>query len=297
MYFVTYQYASFSEAGVLSEDRQKVIPLSTIGMMLGRKLPETMVEFIQMENEAPIAAIAEVLQENSNMGIKKEMLHFLAPIPKPQRNIFCLGKNYPEHAKEIKNISTLTDVPENPIYFSKLSSSVTGPDSVILSHIDATKQLDYEVELAVIIGKKGENISKRKAEDYIFGYTVANDITARDLQRKHSQWYKGKSLDTFCPLGPGILHKSALPLPFSLKLGCRVNGVTMQSSYTDHMIFDIPTIINDLSQGMTLYPGDIILTGTPAGVGAAQDPPLFLKRGDVIESEIEKIGILRNRIQ
>jgi len=297
MYFVTYQYASFSEAGVLSEDRQKVIPLSTIGMMLGRKLPETMVEFIQLENEAPIAAIAEVLQEYPNMGIKKEMLNLLAPIPKPERNIFCIGKNYADHAQEIKNIPTVSDIPDSPIYFSKLSSSVTGPDSVIMSHINATKQVDYEVELAVIIGKKGENISKRKAEEYIFGYTVANDITARDLQRKHSQWYKGKSLDTFCPLGPGILHKSALSMPFSLKLDCRVNGVTMQSSYTDKMIFDIPTIINDLSQGMTLYPGDIILTGTPAGVGAAQDPPLFLKRGDVIESEIEKIGLLRNRIQ
>ncbi|NLN97170.1 MAG: fumarylacetoacetate hydrolase family protein [Eubacteriaceae bacterium] len=297
MYFVTYQYASFSEAGVLSEDRQKVIPLSTIGMMLGRKLPETMVEFIQLENEAPIAAIAEVLREHPNMGIKKEMLNLLAPIPKPERNIFCLGKNYADHAQEIKHLATQEDVPESPIYFSKLSSSVTGPDSIIMSHVNATKQVDYEVELAIIIGKKGENISKRKAEEHIFGYTVANDITARDLQRKHSQWYKGKSLDTFCPLGPGILHKSALPLPFNLKLDCRVNGVTMQSSYTDKMIFDIPTIINDLSQGMTLYPGDIILTGTPAGVGAAQDPPLFLKRGDIIESEIEKIGLLRNRIQ
>lgn len=297
MYFVTYQYASFSEAGILTADFKRVVPVTTIGKVLGLKLPEQMTDFIRLADDALIASTSKAMADNPNMGINLNSVKLLAPIPKPERNIFCLGKNYTEHVKEIKNIPGLGAAPESPIYFSKLSSSVTGPDSVILSHANATKQIDYEVELAVIIGKEGSDIAKSDAEAYIFGYTVANDITARDLQKKHSQWYKGKSLDTFCPLGPAIVHKSALPLPLNLGIRCRVNGETRQESTTGHMIFDIPTIISDLSQGVTLYPGDIILTGTPAGVGLAQDPPAFLKHGDIVEAEIEKIGILRNHIQ
>ena len=276
MYFVTYQYASFSEAGILTADFKRVVPVTTIGKVLGIKLPEQMTDFIRLADDALIASIEKAMADNPNMGINLNSVKLLAPMPKPERNIFCLGKNYTEHVQEIKNIPGLGAAPESPIYFSKLSSSVTGPDSVILSHANATKQIDYEAELAVIIGKEGSDIAKSDAEDYIFGYTVANDI---------------------CPLGPAIVHKSALPLPLNLGIRCRVNGETRQESTTGHMIFDIPTIISDLSQGVTLYPGDIILTGTPAGVGLAQDPPAFLKHGDVVEAEIEKIGILRNHIQ
>lgn len=297
MYFVTYQYAAFQEAGIVMKNSRKIVPVTTVGKLMGERLPEKMSDFIAVCDDNMIARMQEILTAEPEIGIDLDPVKLLAPIPRPRRNIFCLGKNYADHAKEIKNIPSLGDVPESPIYFSKLSSAVTGPDSVILSHANATKQIDYEVELAVIIGKEGENIAAEDAEDYIFGYTVANDITARDLQRRHSQWYKGKSLDTFCPLGPAIAHKSVLPLPFDLGLRLRVNGETRQESHTANMIFDIPTIINDLSQGMTLKPGDIILTGTPAGVGFASDPPAFLNSGDVVEAEIDKIGILRNTIE
>lgn len=297
MYFVTYQYNAFSEGGILSEDTKKVLPISTLGKFMGLKLPERLIDFIPLATEELLSAICRIIAENPTLGINLSLVKLLAPIPKPPRNIFCIGKNYADHAKEIRNIPSIGEIPESPIYFSKLPTSVTGPDTVILSHAKATKQIDYEVELAIIIGKEGSNISKEAAEDYIFGYTIANDITARDLQKKHSQWYKGKSLDTFCPLGPRILHKKSLPLPFDIALICRVNGEVRQHSTTSNMIFDIATIVSDLSQGMTLLPGDIILTGTPAGVGFALNPPQFLQHGDVIEAEIEKIGILKNIIE
>ncbi len=297
MYFVTYQYNAFSEGGILTADENKVLPITTIGKLMGLKFPERLIDFIPMATDDLLLAIKKVMTEHSNLGIHLNLVKLLAPIPKPPRNVFCLGKNYADHAQEIKNIPSMGKIPENPIYFSKLPTSITGPDTVILSHAKATKQIDYEAELAIIIGKEGTDIAKENAEDYIFGYTIANDITARDLQKKHSQWYKGKSLDTFCPLGPRILHKNDLRLPFDLAITCRVNGEERQHSHTGRMIFDIPAIIADLSQGMTLLPGDIILTGTPAGVGFALDPPQFLKHGDVIEAEIEKIGILRNTIE
>jgi 2-keto-4-pentenoate hydratase/2-oxohepta-3-ene-1,7-dioic acid hydratase in catechol pathway len=156
--------------------------------------------------------------------------------------------------------------------------------------------LDYEAELAVVIGKEGINISKENAEDYIFGYTIGNDVSARDLQKFHSQWFKGKSLSTHCPIGPWIVHKSQLPLPLELPIRSYVNNVLRQEANTRDMIFDIPTIISDLSKGYPLKPGDIILTGTPAGVGMAMDPPQYLKDGDVMLCEIEKIGFLVNTI-
>lgn len=297
MYFVTYKYASFKEAGIVMESAQKIVPVTTIGQMMGVRFPEDMTDFIKLATPETVEAMKEILTQNPGLGIDYDSVKLLAPIPRPKRNIFCLGKNYAEHAKEVKSLSTPAEVPESPIYFSKLSSSVTGPDSLILSHLNATRKIDYEVELAIVIGKEGADIPKDKAEDYIFGYTIANDITARDLQRKHSQWYKGKSLDTFCPLGPAIAHKSILPLPFDLDITLRVNGETRQKSKTGNMVFDIPTIIADLSQGVTLYPGDIILTGTPAGVGMAQNPPNYLSSGDVVEAEIEHIGILRNTVE
>ncbi|WKY46288.1 fumarylacetoacetate hydrolase family protein [Eubacteriaceae bacterium ES3] len=297
MKFITYQFKQFNEGGILNSDDSKVIPFKTIGKYLNINMPEKMSDFISIASDELITRLKSIKDDPSVPGISISQIRLLAPIPRPSRNIFCLGKNYAEHAREIKNIPTLVDLPENPIYFSKLPTTVTGPDTVVLSHPNVTKQIDYEVELAVIIGKEGSNIPISLAEEYIFGYTIANDITARDLQKKHSQWYKGKSLDTFCPLGPAIIHKSALPFPIKLDITSRVNGECRQFSNTSQMIFDIPTIINNLSQGVTLLPGDIILTGTPAGVGFAMNPPQFLKRGDQIEAEIESIGILHNTIE
>jgi 2-keto-4-pentenoate hydratase/2-oxohepta-3-ene-1,7-dioic acid hydratase in catechol pathway len=160
-------------------------------------------------------------------------------------------------------------------------------------HHRATDRLDWEVELAVVIGKRGRDIAKEKVYEHVFGYTVCLDMTARDLQRKHGQWFKGKSLDTFCPLGPWIVHKAALPDPQQVRLICRVNGEVMQDGNTRDMIFDIPTTVESLSSGMTLEPGDIISTGTPSGVGFARTPPVFLKPGDKVEGEVEGIGTLQ----
>ncbi len=297
MYYVTYQYASFSEAGILTDDKERIVPVTTIGKVMGLKLPERMIDFIKIADDELIGDIETAMHQNPDMGIARSTVKLLAPIPRPERNIFCLGKNYAAHAKEVNSIPGLNGVPDSPIYFSKLSSAVTGPNSPILSHANMTKQVDYEAELAIVIGQRGADIPEDCAEDYIFGYTIANDITARDLQRKHSQWYKGKSLDTFCPMGPVIVHKSAMPLPIDTGIRCRVNGKLRQESTTDNMIFSIPFIISNLSAGVTLFPGDIILTGTPAGVGIAQDPPRFLKHGDVVEAEIDGIGTLKNTIR
>jgi 2-keto-4-pentenoate hydratase/2-oxohepta-3-ene-1,7-dioic acid hydratase in catechol pathway len=297
MNFVTYQYAEYKEAGIYNTINKKIIPFSFFSKQSGLDFPETLSDFIPMCTNELYSTMKEIIRSNPDKGINLDQVTLLSPIPHPKRNIICLGKNYADHAKEIQNITTKDEIPKYPIYFSKLSSSVTGPDSKILTHPSATRKIDYEVELAVVIGKKGIYIDKEKAEEYIFGYTIGNDITARDVQNNRSQWMMGKSLDTFCPLGPWIVHKSELPLPLNLDLRCRINNTIKQSSNTGNMIFDIPSIIADLSKGITLEPGDIILTGTPGGVGFAQNPPLFLKSGDVVECYIDRIGTLRNTLE
>lgn len=227
---------------------------------------------------------------------KLNQIKFLSPIPRPRKNVVMLGINYREHVEEGARARSLElKYPEEPVYFTKPATSVIGHLGKVIHH-KATEKLDYEIELAVVMGKKGRDIPKEKVYDYIFGYTVCLDMTARDLQRRHGQWFKGKSLDTFCPLGPWVVHKSALPDPQSLGLICRVNGQSMQDGNTRDMIFDIPTIISVLSMGMTLEPGEIISTGTPSGVGFARVPPFFLKPGDKVEGEVEGIGVLQVEI-
>ncbi len=221
----------------------------------------------------------------------------MAPIPYPKRNVFCIGKNYEEHAREIK-ITKISDnfIPENPIYFTKVASPAIATGDNICFSKEVTTQVDYEAELAVIIGKEGTNIKPEEAEEYIFGYTVANDVSARDLQVKHKQWFKAKSLDTFCPMGPVIVHKNEIAYPLELNIQCRVNGELRQNSNTRNMIFDIAYIISDLSKGFTLKPGDIICTGTPAGVGMGFEPPKMLKHGDIVECYVESIGTITNKV-
>jgi len=220
----------------------------------------------------------------------------ISPIPWPRKNVILLGVNYKEHVEEGARARSLElKYPEAPVFFTKPATSVIGHLGKVVHH-RATEKLDYEIELAVIIGKKGRDIPKEKVYDYIFGYTICLDMTARDLQRRHGQWFKGKSLDTLCPLGPWIVHKSALPNPQALRLKCRVNGEVMQDDNTSNMIFDIPTTIESLSSGMTLEPGEIISTGTPSGVGFARVPPFFLKPGDKVEGDIEGIGVLQVEI-
>ena len=210
----------------------------------------------------------------------------------------CVGKNYLDHVAEVAAVrqGEVSEAPKYPVLFTKAPSTVIGPDDPIPSHHKLTKWLDYEAELAVVLGSSGVDIEPENAMSHVFGYTIGNDVTARELQKRHGQWFKGKSLDGTCPLGPVLVPASEIGDPESLSIGCRVNDQVRQASNTANMIFKIPEIISVLSKGMTLFPGDIILTGTPDGVGFAMDPPQVLKSGDKVEVEIEKLGILRNHV-
>ena len=222
----------------------------------------------------------------------------LAPIPRPRKNVFCVGWNYLEHFEEgAKARPHVTEMPAHPAFFSKAPTTVNGPYADVPAHKGVTEKLDWEVELALVIGKGGTNIKEAGALAHIFGYTVVNDVSARDVQRQHGQqWFKGKSLDGHCPMGPWIATADEIANPQELDIECRVNGVTKQKSNTRHMYFKIPRIIAELSAGLTLEPGDIICTGTPAGVGHARTPPEFMQAGDVFETEIRGLGLLRNKI-
>jgi 2-keto-4-pentenoate hydratase/2-oxohepta-3-ene-1,7-dioic acid hydratase in catechol pathway len=231
-------------------------------------------------------AAEELAQGRLAYPLKRVRL--LAPIPAPARNIFCLGRNYADHAAERGAAA-----PEHPVYFTKPATAVVGPGDDVVHHA-VTKELDYEVELAVVIGAGGRDIARADALKHVFGYTVINDVTARDLQKRHQQWFKGKSLDTFCPMGPVLVTADELPDPQALAISLRVNGQLRQSSHTSKMIFPVAQCIEVLSQAMTLLPGDIIATGTPEGVGAASGN--FLKAGDRIEAEVEHIGILSSKV-
>jgi 2-keto-4-pentenoate hydratase/2-oxohepta-3-ene-1,7-dioic acid hydratase in catechol pathway len=227
----------------------------------------------------------------------------LAPIPAPRKNIFCVGKNYHEHAKEFSQSGFDTSAtkgeiaPSFPVVFTKAPSTVVADGDPVLSFSAVTSQLDYEAELAVIIGKPGRGISKADALKHVWGYTIVNDVTARDLQQKHRQWFLGKSMDTFCPMGPYIVTADEVGDPATLNVRCWINGELRQDANTSDLIFDIPTIIETISLGMTLEPGDVIATGTPAGVGIGFNPPKFLKPGDEMKISIDRLGTLINRIE
>ena len=223
----------------------------------------------------------------------------LAPIPRPRQDVICLGINYHAHAEEAARYSAESFTKERPIpiYFSKRVTEAVAPDGFIESHPGLVERLDYEAELAIIIGKTAKNVKAEDAGDYIFGYTVLNDVSARVLQTTHKQWYFGKSLDGFTPIGPCITTADEIAFPPALKISATVNGELRQDATTDLLITGIPAIIEELTSGMTLLPGTIIATGTPAGVGMGFDPPKFLKAGDVVECTIEKIGTLRNTVR
>lgn len=221
----------------------------------------------------------------------------LAPIPRPRQNVVCVGMNYVAHAIESDRArGREPKLPSVPVYFSKAVLSVANPTSDFVLDPAVTSELDYEVELAFIIGRTGKNIKREEALSYVFGYTVANDISARDLQGRHQQFFKGKSLDGACPLGPWIVTADEIPNPAALTVRLRVNGEQRQESSVSDLIFDVPTLIEYLSLGATLEAGTIICTGTPSGVGLGYTPPNYLKVGDVVEAEIDTIGGLRTRI-
>lgn len=225
-------------------------------------------------------------------------VELLAPIPRPRRNVFCLGRNYAEHAREsLQAIGQPVKLTEYPNVFTKATTAITGPYTNIPFDPTVTEELDWEVELAAVIGRAGRRIPTEDALSHVFGYTIMNDVTARDIQHKPGiQWFQGKSLDASSPLGPWLVTADELPNPQNLALTLRVNGAVKQHDSTANMLFDLATVITTLSKVLTLEPGDIIATGTPAGVGFSRKPPEFLRPGDVMESEIEGIGVLRNRV-
>lgn len=221
----------------------------------------------------------------------------LAPFPRPRRNIICVGRNYLKHAEEgARARGEQFKPPEYPEFFTKPPNAVVGHEGVFPLDDQVTQRLDYEAELAVVIGRHGRNIPRERAYEYVFGYTVANDLSAREVQRRHGQWFKGKALDHSCPLGPVVVPHGDLGDPQRLDLRLRVNAETRQHANTKDMTWAVPDILFWLSRGTTLEPGDIILTGTPEGVGSGRTPPSFLKPGDVVEAEIEGIGTLRTHI-
>ena len=225
-------------------------------------------------------------------------VQLLAPLFKPQRGLFCVGRNYRAHAAELAGsvfTSNVSDQGQWPIVFTKLAECVVGPfDAVELPGAAVSEQIDYESELAVIIGRGGKNISAARAMEHVFGYTIVNDVTARDVQMRHSQWDLGKSFDTFCPMGPWIVTSDELKHD-NIRVRGWVNGELRQDGNTQDLIFDIPSLIETCSRGITLMPGDVIATGTPAGVGMGMKPPRYLKAGDVVRVEIDGIGAIENR--
>ncbi|WP_293871301.1 fumarylacetoacetate hydrolase family protein [Flavobacterium sp.] len=279
----------------------QVIDMEDFGEISNFPLPSTMLELIDMG--------FELVEELNNMVAETELVFFeeigydlnevtfLAPIPKPRKNIIGIGLNYTEHvAESARTLDTTGKLPQKPIIFSKPPTTVTATNTDIIKNTKLTSQLDWEVELAVVIGKKGKYVSKADAIDYVFGYTVINDVSARDCRRE-GQWIVSKGQDTFAPMGPYLVTKDEIENPHNLNLSLKVNGVEKQNSNTKFLLFNINDLIEDLSTIFTLEPGDIIATGTPSGVGAGRNPQEWLYDGDVIEATVEGIGTIVNTVK
>lgn len=245
------------------------------------------------------AAMLEQARTAASAGntIALDSVKLLAPIPRPRQNVICLGMNYVEHAYESERARGREPrLPQHPVFFTKAATTVAAPEEDVPLDTNVTKQLDYEVELAFVIGTGGKNIAREDAMAHVFGYTIINDLSARDLQNQHLQFFKGKSLDKSCPMGPYILTADEVTDVSKLGLRLRVNNEIRQESFVGDLIFDIPTIIATFSLGTTIEAGTIFSTGTPSGVGMGRTPPEYLSAGDLVEAEIDKLGVLRNRI-
>ena len=263
----------------------------------GKPFPSGMLEFIDAGPDAWRKMAALVEQAPAGPALRANEIHLHSPIPRPRKNVVCLGLNYVAHMEEsAKARGRDVKIPEVPVFFTKAPTAVAGPFDDISWDQSVTGQVDYEAELGVVIGTGGKNISRAQALDHVFGYTIINDFSARDLQMRHYQWFKGKSLDGFCPMGPHIVTPDEFGDPQRKRVSLRVNGVSKQDGNTAQQIFPVDVTIEYLSQGTTLEPGDIISTGTPEGVGLGRTPPEYLREGDVVETEVEGIGVMRNRI-
>lgn len=298
MRLVTFTDNTEVRIGVFDTEAGQIVDLSAVDA----SLPKDMNGFISLGKEGLEKADAACQSASGDARIDAAAVTLLAPIPTPRRNIFSVGRNYHEHAKEFQDsgfdaTADATVVPEYPIIFTKATTSVIGPGAPIDTSLDHTNSVDYEGELGVVIGKQGRGITKEEAFDHVFGYTIINDVTARTLQYQHKQWLIGKSLDTFCPMGPVLLTADEVGDVKNFRLTTVVNGETRQDASIADLIFDIPTLIETISAGITMLPGDIIATGTPAGVGIGFDPPIFLQPGDTVSITIEPIGTLVNRVE
>lgn len=289
MRFATYRSGGARQVGLVDPAAGEIRPLALPPEEAGRgvlAVVERMARGAELPDAGAPMALADVTLE--------------APFPRPHRNIFCVGKNYYEHAHEFArsgfdSSAASGAVPDAPIIFSKLPDSVTGPGAPIRMNRRVSPAVDYEAELAVVIGKPGRGIAKAQALDHVWGYTIINDVTARDLQGRHKQWLIGKSQDSFCPMGPWAVTADEIDLS-DTTVRCWVNGDLRQNANTRALIFDVPTLIETISAGITLLPGDIIATGTPAGVGIGFDPPKYLAPGDMVRIEIAGIGVLENPV-
>lgn len=289
MRFVTFRTnGDVPQPGVMMDDA--VVPLGgTDGVA------QSMLELIA-KGDAALDKTRDLAMKRAPLAVPAKSVALLAPIPRPSKNVFCVGRNYHEHVEEGDRASGRNvGAPPVPIFFTKPPTTVVGPEAPVVRHRQTTK-LDYEVELAVVIGRTCRNVGEDDALDVVWGYTVVNDVTARDLQDRHGQWFKGKGLDTFCPMGPVLVSRDEIADPHALDIELRVNGEMRQHHNTRHMIFTINRIIADLSAGMTLEAGDIIATGTCSGCAFAMTPPGWLQPGDVMEAEVQSIGVLRNTI-
>ena len=292
MKFLTYIDNDYERLGVLSPDDRLVYDLADLGLTFFN-----MTDLVTRFTDEDRAVIEQFLKKPEG-GIPYKKVTKCSPIPRPAQDVICLGINYSEHAVEATRYEERTFGGERPypIYFSKRVNEAVPDEGIIQRHEGLVERLDYECELAVVIGKEAKNVSREEAFDHVFGYTILNDVSARVLQSRHKQWYFGKSLDGFTPIGPWIVTRDEFGDPPVRKIQSYVNGELRQDSTTDRLIFDIPYIISELSQGMTLLPGTLIATGTPSGVGMGFDPPKFLNAGDTVDCVIEGIGTLHNTV-
>lgn len=295
MKFVRYRQNDAVEIGIFNAQETAVMNLKDVFL---QKDLSTMQKVVENLTDKDIDKLHSWLQNERLFKTKAKDIKILAPIERPLHDILCVGVNYSAHLQETQDrVDGFKKETNDAVYFGKRAIKILGSGEKVQACFDIDSAVDYEVELAVIIGKTGKNIRKEEAEDYIFGYSIFNDFSSRRLQKKHMQWFRGKSLDTYSAMGPVILHKSALTFPVEVDVKCSVNDELRQNSNTKLFLHDIPSIIAELSQGMTLEAGDIIATGTPSGVGMGYKPGKWLKKGDTVVCEIPPIGKLINIIE
>jgi 2-keto-4-pentenoate hydratase/2-oxohepta-3-ene-1,7-dioic acid hydratase in catechol pathway len=291
---VSFRYGEAEAVGVLLDAREEVLDLTAAG------IAADMQDLIERYDS--IRSDIQRLISSGSSGPKLAEIQLIAPLPRPRRNVFCVGKNYFEHAAEFGSSGFDSgskggdEVPEYPIFFSKPGSAVIGPGEAIQSSLDPYHSVDYEAELGVVIGRAGRVGDDADPMDFVFGYTAVNDVTSRELQKRHKQWLLGKGIDTFCPMGPAIVPRDEMADLASLSIRCFVNDELRQSARFGDLIFDVPNLVRTLGRTTTLQPGDIIATGTPVGVGIGFKPPRYLHPGDRVRVEIERVGVLENPV-